>query len=88
MIIGLTWAGVSTPELPEVCQPLAPLLHLLVAVVVLPRLLGEVGEHGSQRPPTHVVRPSLAPLIATDSRELSNRLNTIHIELSFIWGHS
>lgn len=42
VIIALTWAGVSTPELPEVCQSLAPLLHLLVAVVVLPGLLGEV----------------------------------------------
>ena len=36
-------------------EPLAPLLHLLVAVVVLPRLLGEVGEHGGQGAPAHVV---------------------------------
>ena len=55
-------------------EPLAPLLHLLVALVVLPCLLGKVGEHGSQRPPAHVVRPSLAPLVAADGRELSNRL--------------
>ena len=55
-------------------EALAPLLDLLVAVVVLPGLLGEVGEHGGQRPPAHIVRPSLASLVAADGRELSNRL--------------
>ena len=100
MIIGLTWAGVCTPELPEVSQPLAPLLHLLVAVVVLPGLLGkvylfiyylfiififyylgEVGEHGGQGPPTHIIRPSLTPLVAADSWELANCLHRIVFHL-------
>ena len=71
----LTWTGVRAPQLPEMSQALPPLLDLLVAVVVLPRLLGEVGEHGGQGPPAHVVRPGLGALVPTDSRELSYRLN-------------
>ena len=56
-------------------QALPPLLHLLVALVVLAGLLGEVGKHGGQGPPAHVVRPGLCALVSTDSRELSYRLN-------------
>ena len=54
-IKGPTWTGICTSQLPEVSQPLPPLLDLLVAVVVLPGLLGEVGEHGGQRPPADLV---------------------------------
>ena len=74
--VNVTLAGVGTAELPEVGQPLPPLLHLLVALVVLARLLGEVSEHRGQSPPADVVRLCLRPLIATDGGELPYGLHT------------
>ena len=49
---------------------LSPLVILGVTGVVGPGLLSEVGEHGGQGPPAHVVRLGLRPLISTDSGEL------------------
>ena len=63
------------------CEPLAPLLDLFVALDVLPGLLGEVGEHGGQGPPAHVIRPGLAPLVAADGWELANSLQSIVFHL-------
>lgn len=75
----LTRAGVSAAQLSEVSQPLPPLLHLLVTVVVFSSLLSEVSEHGGQCSPTHVIRPGLTALVATDGRELSNSLLKVSI---------
>ena len=63
------------------CEPLAPLLDLLVAADVLPGLLGEVGEHGGQGPPAHVIRPGLTALVAADSWELANSLRSMVFHL-------
>ena len=70
----LTWTGVGTTQLPEMSQPLPPLLDLLVAVVVLPRLLGEVGEHGGQGPPADLVWLRLAASVAADGGKFTNSL--------------
>ena len=75
----LTWTGVGTTQLPEMSQPLPPLLDLLVAVVVLPRLLGEVGEHGGQGPPADLVWLCLAASVAADGGEFTNSLKYFSI---------
>ena len=74
VVVAAAGALVSAALLPDNVEPLAPLLELLVAWVVGPRLLGEVGEHGGQGLPAHGVTPLLGLGVGADGGELGDRL--------------
>ena len=74
VVVAAAGALVSTALLPDHVEPLAPLLELLVAGVVGPGLLGEVGEHRGQGLPAHGVAPLLPLGVGADGGELGDGL--------------
>ena len=74
VVVAAAGALVSAALLPHHVEPLTPLLELLVAGVVGPGLLGEVGEHGGQGLPAHGVAPLLALRIGADGGKLGDGL--------------
>ena len=74
VIVAAAGALVSAALLPDHVEPLPPLLKLLVAGIVGPGLLGEVGEHGGQGLPAHSVAPLLALRVGADGGKLSDGL--------------
>ena len=74
VVVAAPGALVSAALLPNYVESLAPLVKLLVAGVVGPGLLGEMGEHGGQGLPAHGVTPVLRLCVGADGGELGDGL--------------